>query len=69
MRPGCMGIISFVESSFFPIPPDVMLIPMSLARPDKAYFYATVCTITSVAGGVLGYLHRLRCSTTRSGSG
>ncbi len=51
-----LGAISFVESSFFPIPPDVMLIPMSLARPDKAYFYATVCTITSVAGGVLGYL-------------
>ncbi|HEY0568694.1 MAG TPA: YqaA family protein [Xanthobacteraceae bacterium] len=51
-----MGIVSFAESSFFPIPPDVMLIPMSLARPDKAYFYATVCTLTSVAGGVLGYL-------------
>ena len=50
-----LGVISFVESSFFPIPPDVMLIPMSLARPDKAWFYATVCTVTSVAGGVLGY--------------
>ncbi|SRR5687768_16967378 len=50
-----MGFISFVESSFFPIPPDVMLIPMMLARPDKAYFFATVCTLTSVAGGVLGY--------------
>ena len=51
-----MGAVSFVESSFFPIPPDVMLIPMSLARPDRAYFYATVCTLTSVAGGVLGYV-------------
>ena len=50
-----MGIVSFTESSFFPIPPDAMLIPMSLARPDKAWFYATVCTLTSVAGGVLGY--------------
>jgi membrane protein YqaA with SNARE-associated domain len=50
-----MGAVSFVESSFFPVPPDVMLIPMSLARPDKAWFYATVCTVTSVAGGVLGY--------------
>jgi membrane protein YqaA with SNARE-associated domain len=50
-----MGSVSFMESSFFPIPPDVMLIPMSLARPDKAYYYATLCTITSVAGGVLGY--------------
>jgi membrane protein YqaA with SNARE-associated domain len=51
-----MGLVSFVESSFFPIPPDTMLIPMSLARPDKAWTYATVCTITSVAGGVLGYV-------------
>ena len=49
-------IVSFVESSFFPIPPDAMLIPMAIARPDKAWFYATVCTVTSVAGGVLGYL-------------
>jgi len=51
-----MGTVSFVESSFFPIPPDTMLIPMALARPDRAWFYATVCTLTSVAGGVLGYL-------------
>ena len=50
-----MGFVSFIESSFFPIPPDAMLIPMSLARPDKAWFYAHVCTLTSVAGGVLGY--------------
>jgi membrane protein YqaA with SNARE-associated domain len=50
-----MGIVSFVESSFFPIPPDAMLIPMSLARPDRAWYYATVCTLTSVAGGLLGY--------------
>ena len=50
-----MGVVSFVESSFFPVPPDAMLIPMALARPDKAWFYATVCTLTSVAGGVLGY--------------
>jgi membrane protein YqaA with SNARE-associated domain len=50
-----MGAVSFVESSFFPIPPDVMLIPMSLARPQRAWTYATVCTLTSVAGGVLGY--------------
>lgn len=50
-----MGVVSFVESSFFPVPPDVMLVPMSLARPDRAYFYATLCTVTSVAGGLLGY--------------
>jgi membrane protein YqaA with SNARE-associated domain len=51
-----MGAVSFAESSFFPMPPDVMLIPMSLARPDKAWSYATLCTWTSVAGGLLGYL-------------
>jgi membrane protein YqaA with SNARE-associated domain len=50
-----MGAVSFVESSFFPVPPDVMLIPLCLARPDRAFFYATVCTLSSVAGGVLGY--------------
>jgi membrane protein YqaA with SNARE-associated domain len=50
-----MGTVSFVESSFFPVPPDAMLIPMALARPDRAYFYATLCTVTSVAGGVLGW--------------
>jgi len=50
-----LGIVSFVESSFFPVPPDAMLIPMSLARPQRAWFYATVCTLTSVAGGLLGY--------------
>ena len=51
-----LGIVSFAERSFFPVPPDVMLIPMALARPQKAWLYAGVCTITSVAGGVVGYL-------------
>src|SRR5271169_5822670 len=51
-----LGCVSFAESSFFPAPPDTMLIPMSLARPDRAWFFATVCTLTSVAGGVLGYV-------------
>ena len=51
-----MGVISFAESSVFPVPPDTMLIPMSLARPDKAWTYATLCTLTSVAGGILGYM-------------
>ena len=50
-----MGVVSFMESSFFPIPPDVMLAPMILARPEKAYFYAGVCTLASVLGGILGY--------------
>jgi len=50
-----MGAVSFAESSFFPVPPDTMLIPMSLARPERAWTYATLCTLSSVAGGVLGY--------------
>ena len=50
-----MAVISFCESSFFPIPPDVMVVPMVLARRDKAYLIATVCTISSVLGGILGY--------------
>jgi membrane protein YqaA with SNARE-associated domain len=53
--PYAMGAVSFAESSFFPVPPDVMLVPMSLARPDRAWFYAALCTITSVAGGLVGY--------------
>ncbi|MFN3838567.1 MAG: YqaA family protein [Brevundimonas sp.] len=50
-----LAVVSFAESSFFPIPPDVMLAPMILARPDRAYFYAAVCTVASVLGGILGY--------------
>jgi len=50
-----LGVVSFAESSFFPVPPDVMLIPMSLARPQRAWLYASVCTATSVLGGILGY--------------
>lgn len=47
--------VSFAESSVFPVPPDVMLAPMVFARPEKAYFYAAVCTVASVLGGLLGY--------------
>ena len=50
-----MAAVSFAESSFFPVPPDVVLAPMILKRPDKAYFYALVCTIASVLGGIAGY--------------
>jgi membrane protein YqaA with SNARE-associated domain len=50
-----MGAVSFAESSFFPVPPDVMLIPMSLARPQRAWLYAVICTVTSVLGGIVGY--------------
>jgi membrane protein YqaA with SNARE-associated domain len=50
-----LSAMAFAESPFFPIPPDVMLIPMSLAQPKRAWLYATVCTIASVLGGLLGY--------------
>ena len=50
-----LGIIAFCESSFFPLPPDIILVPMSLARPNRALSYALICTIGSVAGGALGY--------------
>ena len=51
-----LGGVSFVESSVFPIPPDVLLIPMVLAERAKAWWYATLCTVTSVLGGMAGYL-------------
>ena len=51
-----LAIVSFTESSCFLIPPDVMLIPMSLAKPHKAWFYAGLTTVTSVLGGILGYM-------------
>ena len=50
-----LSVVSFAESSFFPIPPDVMLIPMVLANRAKAWLYATIATVSSVAGGVAGY--------------
>src|SRR5712672_813571 len=50
-----LGAVSFAESSFFPVPPDIMLLPMSLARPRQAWVFATLCTVASVAGGLLGY--------------
>jgi membrane protein YqaA with SNARE-associated domain len=50
-----LAVVSFAESSFFPIPPDVMLAPMVFARPEKAYFYAFVCTVSSVLGAIVGY--------------
>ncbi len=53
--PSALAAVSFAESSFFPIPPDVMLAPMVLARPEKAYVYASICTAASVLGGMFGY--------------
>ena len=53
--PHWLAAVSFIESSFFPIPPDVMLAPMCLAKPHKAFQYALICTIASVLGALLGY--------------
>ena len=50
-----LAAVSFVESSFFPIPPDIIMIPMILAQPRKAWLIALVCTISSVVGGLFGY--------------
>ena len=50
-----LSIVSFAESSFFPIPPDVLLIPMIIAKRTKAWTYALICTLSSVIGGVAGY--------------
>ena len=50
-----MAAVSFIESSFFPIPPDALLIPMVIAAPRRAWLIATVCTVASVLGGFLGY--------------
>jgi len=51
-----LSVLSFTESSFFPIPPDVMLAPMCLAKPREAWMYAFLCTVFSVLGGMAGYL-------------
>src|SRR5258708_94641 len=61
-----LAAVSFAESSFFPVPPDVMLLPMSLARPRQAWLFATLCT--SVAGGCSA-TQSAPCCMTRSGSG
>lgn len=54
--PRILAGLSFAESSFFPVPPDVMLVPMCLAQPRKGWGFALNCTLSSVAGGLLGYL-------------
>jgi membrane protein YqaA with SNARE-associated domain len=53
--PWWLAATAFAESSFFPIPPDALLIPMALARPDRAWRFAAICTVASVTGGALGY--------------
>lgn len=48
--------LTFAEASFFPLPPETLLVPMVLARRDKAWLYASLCTVASVAGGLLGWV-------------
>ena len=50
-----LAIVSFAESSIFPIPPDILMIPMILAQPNRAFLIASVCLIASVLGGIAGY--------------
>lgn len=51
-----LALLSFLESSVFPIPPDIVLIPMCLAQPRRAWRYAAICTVASVLGALLGYV-------------
>jgi membrane protein YqaA with SNARE-associated domain len=53
--PYALAVIAFAESSVFPIPPDVLLAPMTLAQPRRAWTFALICTVASVLGGMLGY--------------
>jgi len=50
-----LAVVSFIESSFFPIPPDVLMIPMIIARPSRAFMIAGIATVASVTGGLFGY--------------
>lgn len=54
--PRYLAVLSFAEASFFPVPPDVMLVPMAVSRPERSAWYALLTTIASVAGAVLGYV-------------
>lgn len=53
--PVWLAVVAFAEGSFFPIPPDLLLIPMVLARPERAWYIALLCTVASVCGGALGW--------------
>jgi membrane protein YqaA with SNARE-associated domain len=53
--PWALGAVAFAESSFFPVPPDPLLAVMTIAKPKQAWVYALICTLASVAGGILGY--------------
>ncbi|MBL4940089.1 MAG: DedA family protein [Colwellia sp.] len=54
--PRILALLTFAESIFFPIPPDVLLAPMVLAKPEKAWYLASLTTVASILGGVVGYI-------------
>lgn len=54
--PWWLVALTFAEASFFPLPPETLLVPMVLSRRDKAWLYATLCTVASVTGGILGWV-------------
>jgi len=54
--PQALAVLSFTESSFFPIPPDVLQIALSVSKPDRAFLYAAISLVASVAGGLFGWL-------------
>ena len=51
-----LAVVSFIESSFFPVPPDPLLMALSLGKPKRSFRYAAVCSVMSVLGGIVGYL-------------
>jgi membrane protein YqaA with SNARE-associated domain len=53
--PYALGAVAFAESSFFPLPPDAMMVPMAVSRPDRVWFFAAIATVSSVLGGFVGY--------------
>ena len=67
--PYALAAVAFAESSFFPLPPDVILAPMSLAKPQLAWRYALIATIASVAGRRRSAMASARCCSTRSATG
>ncbi len=55
-----LGLLAFAESSFFPVPPDVLLIALAVSKPKKSFRFALICSIGSIAGGILGYFLGLK---------
>ncbi len=51
-----LAVLSFAEASFFPIPPDPLLIALSLGKPRRSFYYAAICSVTSIIGGIVGYM-------------